>query len=853
MVARFYFVLVFVVALFIGFVVGFSRRALDTAYFFDSGLYMQTAVAIHDSLVRIANNGPGSLQPECISLKEKLLLDGPILPFIGDIPFWLTGTKPKLEAMQPVIALLVLFHGLSSTCMFYLAKQLTKKDNLALVSGLLWATYPAALLGTTKLLTEPVGVLFSLIALILCVVLSKQESLKRILLTTFVLGAIMSLLLLLRPILAPAIVPVLIGMIFAKRKAGMSLRTIYSGVVTCIFGSLLTLAPWLWFTHTASGEIILTPKRFPVYNLICGLDLASDGRIFVTPRPATIDEEKEKSMQMLSRNFQQKPLEHLLLLFRKPKRLWLDAWNDYRVPLFFLPAWVITWWHLLLLISGVAGIISFTSAISKREQFNNQAEPIILFGSLSFIAVHLLYLFFSACPRYGHTSMPFITLFGIYFLSRLATGTSALKRSALFVLTSLCTLALILHLPVQNILLDLNVSPTIALLTSVLLKSLVILFFAAIAILTTHPEWKPLLKSKLFKASIPIFAFTVILVSSAEEIGAPRESKLTIEKEQKISREIDLSVRKPDWALVLIDGSKELEDATVYVNGHKLDNSPIPLHLFSTAQNSLHNYQMFAKLLNISQSQFRQWRALSVPVQDLNLKGKNEIVLKSSKNQTILYCSYKQLSGATRLPSLFNFCFYKLNTSESDLDARVPYVEIVNPDKNSIVFKRLILALGNKSKEYDQTLDTPLLLEKDLLKGKRAPLVIPQGLLTFVDSGVNELDINTHGLLKITLDAKIQSSNPTRLQTDLMCRLENQPDFSVNVFNDTKISDLQGQTKAQNLQLTGYIPASCVAGGKFRPQAVLVSKNSPVQVEELKVKIERIEAPDFRNCQVDLY
>lgn len=814
---------------------------------------MQSAVAIHDAIAHIQSSGLSALQPECVNLKEKLLLDGPVMPLIGDIAFWIMGAKPKLEAMQPVLALLVLFHALSSLCMFFLGRKLTQSHNFALLSGLLWATYPAAVFGTTKLLTEPVGVLFSLLALVLCVTLSKQESFKRVCTTTFALGIIMSLLLLLRPILAPAIVPVLIGLIFLKKKSGMPVRTIISGVATSVFGGLITLAPWLWFTHTASGELALTPKRFPVYNLLCGLDLASDGRIFVTPRPATIDEEKDKSMQMLSRNIQEKPLDHLLLLLRKPTRLWLNAWNDYRAPLFFLPAWTITWWHLLFLICGGAGIISFSAKILKRDEFTDQAQPVILFGSLSFIAVHLLYLFFSACPRYGHTSLPFIALFGIYFLSRLATGSSSLKRSALFGFASLCTIALILHLPVQYILLGLNTSPTLALLISVLLKSSVILFFAAIAIVTTHPEWKSLLKERLFKAFVPVFAMTVILVSSAEEIGGPREAKSILSKDEKISRQIDLSVEKPDWALILVDGSKELEDATVYVNGNKLDNSPIPLHQFSTKENSLHNYQMFAKLLNISQSNFRQWRAAIVPVQDLNFKGKNEIVIKSGKDNTVLYSSYKQLSGETRLPSLFNFCFYKLNTNESDMDARVPYIEIDNHDQESVSLKRIILALGNKKRIYNQILDTPVLVEEDLLKGKSSPFVIPQGFLTFVDSDINDLNIETSGLLKITLDARFKSPSATKLQLDLMCRLENQPDFSVNVFNETKILDLHGQAKTENFQFISYIPASSVSAGKFRPQAVLLSRNAPVQVEELKVKIERIEAPDFRNSHGDLY
>ncbi|MCW5822596.1 MAG: hypothetical protein KIT34_07310 [Cyanobacteria bacterium TGS_CYA1] len=850
---RFYPLLVFVVALAIAGIVGLSRRAIDTAYFFDSGLYMQSAVAIHDAFTHLQSNGLNTLQLECVNLKEKLLLDGPVMPLIGGIPFWIMGAKPKLEAMQPVLALLVFFQALSSLCMFFLGRKLTQSHNFALLSGLLWATYPAAIFGTTKLLTEPAGVLFSLLALVLCVILSEQESFKRVCATTFALGVIMSLLLLLRPILAPALVPVLMGLIFVKKKNGMPLNTIFSGVSTCVLGGLITLAPWLWFTHTASGEVVLTPKRFPVYNLVCGLDLASDGRIFVTPRPATIDEEKEKSMQMLSRNIQEKPLDHLLLLFRKPARLWLDAWNDYRAPLIILPAWAITWWHLLFLICGGAGIISFSALVLKRAELANKAQPVILFGSLSFIAVHLLYLFFSACPRYGHTSMPFITLFGVYFLSRLRTGSNSLKRSALFGFASLFTVALILHLPVQFILLGLNISPTLALLISVLLKSSVILFFATIAIVTTHPEWKSFLKERLFKASVPIFALTVILVSSAEEIGGPREAKSVLGKDEKISREIDLSVEKPDWALILVDGSKELEDATLYVNGHKLDNSPIALHQFSTTENSLHNYQMFAKLLNMSQSDFRQWRAAIVPVQDLNFKGKNEIVIKSGKDQTVLYSSYKQLSGETRLPSLFNFCFYKLNTSQADMDARVPYIEIDNHDQSSGSLKRIILALGYKKRVDNQTLDTPVSVEKDLLKGKPSPFMIPPGLLTFVDSGVNDLSIDTSGLLKVTLDARFKSPSATKLQLDLMCRLENQPDFSVNVFNQTKILDLQGQAKTENFQITSYIPASCVSSGKFRPQAVLVSKNAPVQVEELKIKIVRIDAPDFRNSHGDLY
>lgn len=814
---------------------------------------MQSAVAIHEAIGHVGSAGFNALQPECIKLKEKLLLDGPVLPLIGGIPFWIMGAKPKLEAMQPVLALLVLFHALSSILMFYLGKKLAASEKFGLVSGLLWATYPAAIIGTTKLLTEPVGVLLSLLALFLCVRLGQEESRKRVCLTTFAIGIIMSLLVLLRPILAPAMVPLLIGLVFFKKKRGMASSTIFGGITACVFGALLTLVPWLWFTYSASGEIVLTPKRAPVYNLICGFDLPSDGRIFVTPRPASLDEEKEKSMQMLTNNIQQKPLEHLFLLLRKPSRIWQDAWNDYRTPYLFLPAQVITFWHAALIASGIAGLISFFAFLSKKESFAHQEQPIILFGSLCFISVHFLYVFFSACPRYGHTSMPFFTLFAVYFLSRLMAGESKLKRSALFVAGTLITFLLILNMPVQSILLDLNVSSTLAILASVLLKSAFLLLFSAIAILTTHKEWKPLLKSKMIKTFVPVFALTVILVSSAEEIGAPTESKVTIVPDQKINREIDLNVHKPDWALVLIDGSKELEEANVIVNGHKLDGSLIPLHRFSTSDNSLHNYQMFAKLLNIDESQFRQWRALCVPIQDLNFKGKNEIVLKSQKKGTVLYSSYKQLSGETRLPSLFNFCFYKLNTSAVDLDARVPYVEINNPDKNAGSLKRIIVALGNKNKDYNTASDEPVTIEEDLLKGKPSPFAIPPGMLTFVDTGTNNLSINCNGLLKVTLDAKIQSPSPTKVKVDLMCRLENQPDFSVNVFDDTKVLDLKGSSKSESFQFVSYVPASCVSAGKFRPQAVLVSKNAPVQLEALKVKIERIDAPDFRNSKIELY
>ncbi len=814
---------------------------------------MQSAVAIHEAIGHVGSAGLNALQPECIKLKEKLLLDGPVLPLIGGIPFWMIGAKPKLEAMQPVLALLVLFHALSSILMFYLGKKLAASEKFGLISGLLWATYPAAIIGTTKLLTEPVGVLLSLLALFLCVRLGQEESRKRVCLTTFALGIIMSLLVLLRPILAPAMVPLLLGLVFFKKKRGMTSCTIIGGITACIFGAFFTLTPWLWFTYSACGEIILTPKRAPVYNLICGFDLPSDGRIFVTPRPASVDEEKEKSMQMLTNNIKQKPLEHLLLLLRKPSRIWGDAWNDYRTPYLFLPAQVITFWHVSLIASGIAGLISFLTFLTKKESFAHQEQPIILFGSLCFISVHFLYLFFSACPRYGHTSMPFFTLFAVYFLSRLMTGESKLKRSALFAAATLITFLLILSMPIQAILLDLNVSSTLAILASALLKSAFLLLFSAIAILTTHTEWKPLLKFKMFKTFVPVFALTIILVSSAEEIGVPTESKMTIAPDQKVQREIDLNVIKPDWALVLIDGSKELEEANVIVNGHKLDGSLIPLHRFSTSDNSLHNYQMFAKLLNIDESQFRQWRALSVPIQDLNFKGKNEIVLKSQKKGTVLYSSYKQLSGETRLPSLFNFCFYKLNTSATDLDARVPYVETNNQEKNTNPLKRIIIALGNKNKDHNKALDAIVTIEEDLLKGKPSPFVIPPGMLTFVDTGTNNLSINCNGLLKVTLDAKIQSQGPTKLKLDLMCRLENQPDFSVNVFDDTKVLDLKGSSKSESFQFVSYVPASCVSAGRFRPQAVFVSKNAPVQLEELKVKIEQIDAPDFRNSRIDLY
>lgn len=850
---RFYPLLVFVVALMVGIVVGLSRRAIDCAYNFDSGLYMQSAIAIHEAVGKIFSTGINALQPECIKLTEKLLLDGPVLPIIGGIPYWIMGAKPKLEAMQPVLALLVLFHSLSSTLMFYLGKKLTTSDKLGLASGLLWATYPAAIIGTTKLMPEPVGVLFSLVALTLSVRLVKEDSVKTVCFTTFALGLLLGLFLLLRPILAPAIVPVLIGIALIKKKQGMSSGTIFSGIGSCIIGGMLALSPWLWYTHTAIGELVLTPKRYPVYNLICGLDLPSDGRIFITPRPATIDEEKEKSLQMLSNNLRQKPLEHVLLILRKPSRLFGDAWNDYRWPFLFMPASIITYWHLLLLTSGMAGVISFLVLVLKKGSYQNPEQPVILFSSLSFITVHLLYLLFSACPRYAHTSMPFFTLFGVYYLSRVLTGDNKLKRSALILIAAITTFFLILNMPIQAILLSINLSNTLAILGSVLLKSGFLLLFAAIAILTTHPDWKPLLKSRHLKFFVVTFAFAVILVGSAEEIGAPIENKITLDKDQKIIRELDLSVRTPDWALVLLDGSQKLEDATVIVNGHKLDNSPIPLNRFSTSDNSLRNYQMFARLLNTDESSFRQWRAAIVPVQYLNLKGKNIIVLQSKIDGTTLYTSFKQLSGTTRLPSLFNFCFYKLNANSTDLDARVPYMEIKNSDTNASSIKRIILALGSRNKDYNTTQDTQVSIEENLLNAKPSPFAIPPGNLTFVDSGTNDLSINCNGLLRVTLDAQVQSSAPTKLKVDLICRLENKPDFSVNVFEDTRILDLTGNGRTQKFQFVSFVPASCVFGSKFRPQAVLVSKNAPVQLKELRVRIERIDAPDFRASTVDLY
>lgn len=820
---------------------------------------MQTAVALHDAVVNVTANGIGTLQPECIKLKEKLMLDGPVLPLVGAIPFWIVGKKPVLAAMQPVLALLVFFHSISSLLMFYLGKRLTSSKNFGLVAGLLWATYPSAVLGTTKLLTEPVAAMLSLLALLLCVLTEKSAETtgKRFFSQTFSLGIILSLLVLLRPILAPALVLIFLGLMFALKKRGKSNATIGKGISSFVVGAALIMSPWLIYTYASSGSISITPKRAPVYNLICGFDLDSDGRIFVTKSITKIDEEKDSSIQMLTNNIQAKPIEHLLLTLRKPSRIWGEAWNDYRASYLFLPAPAVNWWHLLLVASGIAGIISFFASFLRKSEQKDIDEIVILSGSFCFIAVHFLYIFFSACPRYGHTSMPFVCLFGVYFLSRLIKHKQLLKSSIFCVVSLLITFLIVITLPIQEILLGSGLSATACLLFSVLLKASYFLTFSVSAILSTHPECKTYIKSIKFKTAVTLFAGTVILISTAEEMGSPLEYKQTLEPKQKIGRDIELNViKKPDWVLLLVDGSKEIENCRAYINGHSIDGSFIPLNRFSTDDNSLHNYQMFSKLLNVDQGDFRQWRAISVPAQFLNLDGKNEIEIEGDKERAQVYGSYNQPLVGTRLPSLFNFCFYKLNTKSTDLDARVPYVTL-NSDKHTGTdlkkLTRLVLALGHKSDQYNISADVPFTQTRNLLAGKSIPIPILPGRLTFIDTGVNDLKIKTNGLLKVTLDSTVTASAPTKLMIDLMCRLENQPDYSVNVFDKTKLIELSDSGKDESFSYVSYIPASAVSVGNFRPQAVIVANKAAVQLKSLNAKIERIDAPDFRNTKVELY
>ncbi len=376
-------------------------------------------------------------------------------------------------------------------------------------------------------------------------------------------GVLAGMLCMAKPALIPGIgIAIIVGTLFSSIDTKkLSLRR-FSLLLSIAAVTALTILPWAVYTKLAYGKMVITIQRFPNYNAAVGTDIETDGWC-VSP--------------LTDRQT------HLIYSSISPAAIMIDQWCNKPLPMLMLTIKRITrmfaypWNIFRETVFGIDGptqqyihigslllcVFGVYAYLFDRARSLNKQGYLLANLSLIMIAGHFVYLFFQAMARYSYSAMPFLFVFAGYGI--FYANQRCLDRKVL-------------------------ITGTIALLS-------------------------------------------VLLICKAEAItklGEPTETSHVIDSGVIAKKHIDLSKAKISselqQALIIVDADKEIAGARIIINGHRVSEPARLINHFGRDQYNLFiGYRELSNLMNFSVSDFRQWRAVPIPISWVHLDGDNII------------------------------------------------------------------------------------------------------------------------------------------------------------------------------------------------------------------------------------
>ncbi len=450
-------------------VVAYDTRAnlfWDAAHYIDSSRDL-AACASH----WLAGDGPGA-HDLLFRAGQKVLLDGPVLPFLGAAVFLVLGKAPAYDNLVVFVVIQSLLQAAGAVLSCLLVGRLTGSSRWGLSGGLAWGLYPSAVIAAGVYMSETVTtvLLLTLTWVASGLVVSeeppncqgppqgnmsstgdqfptagacnaplprtRQQPLQLLgrnalwsrklhhsrvsyLARSICLGALAGLLLVTKPALIFAAAWVGLIALALLRTNGRRLHLVLAGLLGCC----IVAAMWAAFTKWSTNQVYLTPQRVPTHNMVMGFDIETDG--FGTGPGSALDElyrEHDGPLPVAAALSKAHPAEVANLLLRKPERMWALPWNDLRRTFMGVPAAYLAWWHQLIVLAGILGAVAVLSKPAAGTSDGDshtavsRSADLIAWSAVGIVLCHLIYVVFEAIPRYGFTSMPFIVLLATFLL-----------------------------------------------------------------------------------------------------------------------------------------------------------------------------------------------------------------------------------------------------------------------------------------------------------------------------------------------------------------------------------------------------------------------------------------------------
>ena len=669
-----------------------------------------------------------------MNLTDRLMIDGPVFPAYLALVEWLTGVNPGnpiFDAHSVQICLCNAFIDSLTCVLVYFSARLAFERRTALLAGILFAIYPAAIINTQHCYSEPFSYFLLSCWTFLLLSLLLRHTRRPILraLSWVGSGAFSGLMMLSKPafiLLPPMVTAILLPLsIFAAFKAGKLPAFVFNGLKKAglaLLGAVIVLSPWVLFNKAATGQYSVFVNRVPSFNIFHGNQIGTDAwRCY--PFYGTFPGESKLVISSLIEDAKKEPLQFLGLQFKKVARLWSGVWNEYHYSLFGLPLELQSLFHQLLLLGGALGL-AYQLVRAKTKTLSREFKAAGLLGCI--ILFHFAYIPFEAISRYAITAMPaVIILFSslIAAVSRNKKASLALEKTGaialfgFFILAQSGTIANVIASCLAGTGSESNTSllqlaPVLALGLDALCLAGCVYYSAKLlaALIEDKTAWR-------FSLLLPsMLGLLALLVAGFYTVQSHdwKEWSCKVSPEQSISQTISLpqSFQAPaQTAFVLIDLSSNTLAAPlqVKVNGQLLSDPLVPLAQFQPNNaDILQCLAIQAEGMSRDVRGFRNWWVL--PFSSTILKqGENSIELSSQDKITdiVVYGDFPSSSastaadtdGETYLPSLRSFSYTKGFTTFDHRDPRVF-------EKQQILGKtlesKLIRKDGTDSKDLSQ-------------------------------------------------------------------------------------------------------------------------------------------------------
>lgn len=895
--------LVFLVTLVSCLVSNLVKGPAATISLFDSGHYMESSRQV----VLFVQHLCGS-NVTADKLSEYVMLDGPVMPIVFAIPFLLFGIAPTLANWAGFVATQAVIQSVSALLVFLLCQKMTTSKKWAVFAGLAWGLYPPAIVCAKHVLSETLALSF-ILALVFVLSTIVSGSNNRAGWSIFV-GLLDGLLLLTKPALAVAW-----GLVNAHTYLLLKPRAKRVQFLILAFaGLMLLVVPWMLFTKAVSGKYCVTVPRVPTFNMVNGIwpEIEGWGEYPNNPMIAMLSEEVGP-MPALQGMLNVRPAEIINLSFRKIARTISNPWNDYRYKILAVNATTQALWHRILLLLGFAGLMV---SLAKPSRLAFNASNFITYAAIEIILAHMVYAPFESVQRYAYTAMPFVILLAGYFLHYL--DQKQLWKSALLWIALPGTIFLaLLTVDLVPFLVGLSGSARSAFVASLAIRYAVLLWLgigiAKVAAKTTTAKTTNNSQAKLnalAKVGLALLfvGYAGVLLGYAFNARQIDEWTCSLKDGQAAVRQLSLNGsvldeqarKRLNWALVLVDGNYAVGDAKITVNNKVVPSKLVSLYQFDPAHYELSNVmQTIASGIGKAPAEIRQWRAVPVPVEWLNLNGQNEIRLEPGiigGPRIAVYGDYPLApNGRKSFLAPEYFAHNKLWSTMDGLDGRIvdptrikalpsqstffDGVKLNNRDLSSALGKqtgdfRMHLALGfanpkADSKALPNQMAAANLFDKDLLASDFAPRLSSPKANSSSELVVSKEVLGKQPMASCLLNYLAQTGSSTHLRVNFSGELKSALGPSaVNlviavkgklqnvvpvVLPQTPKALAGGSNQWQHFAIQDEVAVDSVAGGITNVLIELYPIGGETHMKNVSLKMSPVNLPTFKKHVVSIF